>query len=190
MDNKINLIIDFDSTFIKLETIEVLADFALKNKKDKKNILELIKKMTNKAMQGEIPFSDALNERINLINLKSKHIDLTINYLMNHITTSFIKNKKFFELNHKNCFIISGGFKEIIIPIVKNFNIPSNQVYANSFIYENNKLSLDKNNPLSKLGDINFWIDSKAYNFVENTHQLWLLTIVDLIIGKKEYLPN
>jgi len=45
----------------------------------------------------------------------------------------------------------------------------------------------DKNNPLSKLGDINFWIDSKAYNFVENIHQVWLLTIVDLIIGKREY---
>ena len=48
----------------------------------------------------------------------------------------------------------------------------------------------EKNNPLSKLGDINFWIDSKAYNFVENTHQVWLLTIVDLVIGKREYLPN
>ena len=48
----------------------------------------------------------------------------------------------------------------------------------------------DKNNPLSKLGDINFWINSKAYNYVENIHQIWLLTIVDLIIGKKEYLPN
>ena len=48
----------------------------------------------------------------------------------------------------------------------------------------------DKNNPLSKLGDINFWINSKAYNFVENTHQIWLLTICDLIIGKREYLPN
>ena len=48
----------------------------------------------------------------------------------------------------------------------------------------------DKNNPLSKLGDINFWINSKAYNFVENTHQVWLLTIVDLIIGKREYLLN
>ena len=48
----------------------------------------------------------------------------------------------------------------------------------------------DKDNPLSKLGDINFWINSKAYNFVENTHQVWLLTIVDLIIGKREYLPN
>ena len=48
----------------------------------------------------------------------------------------------------------------------------------------------DNNNPLSKLGDINFWINSKAYNFVENTHQVWLLTIADLIIGKREYLPN
>ena len=48
----------------------------------------------------------------------------------------------------------------------------------------------DENNPLSKLGDLNFWINSKAYNFVENTHQLWLLTICDLIIGKREYLPN
>ena len=48
----------------------------------------------------------------------------------------------------------------------------------------------DKNNPLSKLGNVNFWIDSKAYNFVENTHQVWLLTIYDLIIGKREYPPN
>ena len=46
-----------------------------------------------------------------------------------------------------------------------------------------------KGNPLSKLGDINFWIDSKAYNFVENIHQIWLLTIADLVIGKREYLP-
>jgi len=49
---------------------------------------------------------------------------------------------------------------------------------------------IDKNNPVSKLGDINFWIDSKAYNFVENIHQIWLLSIVDLIIGKREYPPN
>ena len=48
----------------------------------------------------------------------------------------------------------------------------------------------DKNNPLSKLGNINLWIDSKAYNFIENIHQIWLLTIVDLIIGKTEYPPN
>ena len=45
----------------------------------------------------------------------------------------------------------------------------------------------EKQNPLSQLGDINLWINSKAYNFIENTHQLWLLTLCDLIIGKREY---
>ena len=45
----------------------------------------------------------------------------------------------------------------------------------------------DKDNPLSKLGDVNFWINSKAYNFVENIHQVWLLAMVDLIIGSREY---
>tara|TARA_B110000027_G_C16105639_1_gene295157 strand:- start:715 stop:1317 length:603 start_codon:yes stop_codon:yes gene_type:complete len=44
-----------------------------------------------------------------------------------------------------------------------------------------------KSNPLSKITDISLWINSKAYNFVENTHQIWLLTICDLIIGKREY---
>ena len=47
-----------------------------------------------------------------------------------------------------------------------------------------------QNNPLKKLGNINLWVDSKAYNFVENIHQIWLLSIVDLIIGKKEYKAN
>ena len=45
----------------------------------------------------------------------------------------------------------------------------------------------DKNNKLSKLGDVNFWIESKAYNLIENAHQALLLSLVDLIIGKSEY---
>ena len=45
----------------------------------------------------------------------------------------------------------------------------------------------DLNNPLKKLGDVNFWIDSKAYNIVEMTHQIWLLSVVDSIIGSAEY---
>ena len=48
----------------------------------------------------------------------------------------------------------------------------------------------DKENKLAKLGDINFWIDSKAYNLIENAHQALLLSLVDLIIGKSEYPPN
>ena len=44
-----------------------------------------------------------------------------------------------------------------------------------------------KDNPLSKKGNINIWINSMSYNFVENITQIWLLSIVDLIVGKKEF---
>ena len=45
----------------------------------------------------------------------------------------------------------------------------------------------NNDNILKSKGELNFWIDSKAYNIVENTHQIWLLLICDLIIGNAEY---
>ena len=45
----------------------------------------------------------------------------------------------------------------------------------------------EENNPLRISGDINLWVNSKAYNFVENLHQIWLLALVDLVIGDREY---
>ena len=41
-------------------------------------------------------------------------------------------------------------------------------------------------NKLQKMGDINFWVNSSSYNHIENVHQILLLSIVDLIIGKSE----
>jgi D-sedoheptulose 7-phosphate isomerase len=44
-----------------------------------------------------------------------------------------------------------------------------------------------KENPLRECGDLNFYVDSKGYNIVEMTHHVWLLALVDSIIGKIEY---
>jgi D-sedoheptulose 7-phosphate isomerase len=41
-------------------------------------------------------------------------------------------------------------------------------------------------NPLRKLGDLNFWADSQAYNVVEMTHHVWLLALVDKLVADKE----
>lgn len=43
---------------------------------------------------------------------------------------------------------------------------------------------------VSRLGDINFTVKSKSYNHIENTHQIILLSLVDLVIGKSEYKVN
>ena len=45
----------------------------------------------------------------------------------------------------------------------------------------------DEENPLKQSGNLNLWVNSRAYNVVENTHQIWLLLVCDLIIGKAEY---
>ena len=39
-------------------------------------------------------------------------------------------------------------------------------------------------NPLRKMGDLNLWVDSSEYNFIEMTHHIWLLSIVDYISEK------
>ena len=91
--------------------------------------------------------------------------------------------------------LISADPNDVLILISSSGKSP-NMINACQAAKRNQMLKIitfsghDKNNPLSKLGDLNFWVDSKAYNFVENIHQVWLLTIVDLIIGKREYLPN
>ena len=41
-------------------------------------------------------------------------------------------------------------------------------------------------NPIRKLGDLNLWVDSTAYNIVEMTHHVWLLAITDYLIATKE----
>ena len=46
------------------------------------------------------------------------------------------------------------------------------------------------NNPIKKLGDINLWVNTKAYNYIENIHQFWLLSLVDLVSEKTNYLSK
>lgn len=42
-----------------------------------------------------------------------------------------------------------------------------------------------KTNFLNKNGNLSFWINSKNYNVIENTHQIWLLTLCDYLAKKK-----
>jgi len=42
-------------------------------------------------------------------------------------------------------------------------------------------------NPLRALGDVNLWVDSRAYNVIECVHMIWLTAICDMVIGRAEY---
>lgn len=42
-------------------------------------------------------------------------------------------------------------------------------------------------NELTELSNVSFNLNSKAYNVIENTHSIWITTVVDMILGKAEY---
>lgn len=48
-------------------------------------------------------------------------------------------------------------------------------------IYSITFSGFNKKNTLCCLGDLNFWVNSKKYNHIENVHQIWLLSILDYI---------
>ena len=45
----------------------------------------------------------------------------------------------------------------------------------------------DEDNPLGRLADINFYVDSHAYNLVECIHGIWLTSAIDYVIGASVY---
>ena len=148
----INLIIDFDSTFVKVETLDVLAEVCFDNTTDKGSKIDAITEITNKAMNGEMPFDIALQERIKILQPNKTHIDKTLKIIKDTISESFKKNHHFFKRNIDNCFIVSGGFKEIISQTVASYGFKSDNIFGNNFIYENNStiFTINNNNPLSQ----------------------------------------
>ena len=76
--------------------------------------------------------------------------------------------------------------KEDLVILISSSGQSKNVINAAKFC-KRNKIKLvtftgfNKNNKLKKLGVLNFWVNSKKYNFVENIHQTWLLSIVDKI---------
>ena len=147
-----HLIIDFDSTFITKESLDELAHLVLLNHKDGVERLKSIKALTLSGMEGKIPFDLSLEKRIALININKNDIKRISSELSKEVSPSIKKNKLFIKKYSSNILIFSGGFKEIIIPIVSEYGINEKQIFANQFIYDSigNVIGIDKNNNMSK----------------------------------------
>ena len=90
--------------------------------------------------------------------------------------------KRFVHLygRYEDCyvFISSSGESENIINAAEY--VKSNGSRIITFT------GFDKNNSLQKIGNLNFWVDSKEYNVVENIHMIWLSTVCDMQAKKEQ----
>ncbi|MFD2933192.1 phosphoglycerate dehydrogenase [Spirosoma flavum] len=147
-------IIDFDSTFTKVEALDVLGEISLTGRPDRDDVLNQIKVITDRGMSGEISFTDSLNLRINLLKAHKSQLPALIEILMGKISDSFQRNKQFLSENAETIYIVSNGFKEFIIPIVTSLGIRAENVFANTFEFDETGaiVGFDKTNPLSANG--------------------------------------
>ena len=130
--------------------------------------------------------------------------------ISSHVSVDLTKNAKIRSVNFNEadlltCFSNDFGYKKVYskslefyadagdVVIIISSSGKSKNVLEAAKICKKKKLLLytftgfSKSNPLKKMGNINLWVNSKAYNIIENIHQIWLLSIVDRIIGKSEY---
>ena len=129
-------VFDFDSTLTRVEALDVLAEISLQGRVNREEVIQEIQKVTNLGIDGDISFTESLERRIRLLNAHKDHLDPLVEQLRQKISKSIEGNKEFFEKFSDDIFVISCGFKEFIDPIVEEYNIPSERVYANTFEFD------------------------------------------------------
>ncbi len=145
------LFIDFDSTFVKVETIDELAKFCLKDDSEADDKVKMISDITNQAMSGELDFPSALEKRLSILNLTRDDVIEVSNQISTLISNSIESHHKLIQDISDSIWILSGGFSEVIYPVVSKFGIKHDHVIANSFVYEDNMvIGCDKENDLFK----------------------------------------
>ncbi len=147
-------IIDFDSTFTQVEALDELARISLKEHPDRELIYKKIEDLTNASMEGRLSFTDSLEQRVKLLEATRDHLKLLVRHLRKKVSTSFSRNSDFFKNHQDEVLIVSGGFKEFIIPVVTEYHIKKENIYANTFIFDDDDkiIGYDRTNPLSQEG--------------------------------------
>ena len=128
--------------------------------------------------------------------------------IASHVSLDFTKIANVTSTNFNNsnlitCFANDYGHDNWVKEAIKAYAIPGDLIIliSSSGVSKNivnaakyckkNSVNLitfsgfKKNNPLSKLGKVNFYINSKIYNFVEMAHHIILVYLVDYFTKQK-----
>jgi len=147
-------IFDFDSTLVRIETLEALAEIALAGAPDAAAIRAEVAALTDQAMAGDLPFGEALRRRLALLPLTRAHVAELADRILDEGTPSVRRNLRFFRENADRIVILSGGFREIVAPLAAHLHIPPGRVLCNDLTYDadGRVTGVEAANPLSEAG--------------------------------------
>jgi D-3-phosphoglycerate dehydrogenase len=95
-----------------------------------------------------------LAARVKLLEANQTHLKQLTRHLKRKVSASFSRNKVFLKDHQDEILIVSGGFKEFITPVVTEYHIKKENIYANTFVFDDdgNIIGYDQDNPLSQEG--------------------------------------
>lgn len=145
--NKFDVIVfDLDSTLVKIEGLDWLAQHLGKGQK----VLDL----TNKSMEGLIGVEEAMDKKMKIIS--PSYMDLVA--LGNKYCTELVEGaKELIDLLHKagkEVWIVTGNFQPAVEIVAKELKIPINRIICNEVYFDKNGnyRGFNKDNPVSKNG--------------------------------------
>ena len=144
-------IIDFDSTLIRVEAFDLLAEIALEGCGDREERLAEIRATTAACMNGTVAFGEGLRRRVALLRIRRAHLDRLSERLKRAITPSFLEQREFLTSNADSIYVVTGSFREYVLPVVELLGLRPDHVFANTFIFdkEGNVTGIDEANPLA-----------------------------------------
>ena len=148
----IRYLIDFDSTLVAAETLDVLAEIALAGAPDREARARAVAAVTDRAMAGELPFAAALRERIGLLNARRENLPPLIERLKGALTPSARRNAAF--LSRPEVFVVSGGFEDVITPVLAPLGVTPARIRANRLLFDDGGrlVGVDPASPLAHDG--------------------------------------
>lgn len=151
MANPTYFVIDFDSTFTKVEALDELAKISLQGHPEKEARVLKIKEITDLGMDGQLSVKESLQQRIALLEANRQHLNTLVDQLQNEVSESFKRNREFIQTYKDNIYIISNGFRDFIEPVVTPFGIAPDHILANTFLFDEqgNITGFDPDNTLA-----------------------------------------
>lgn len=149
---KNSFIFDFDSTIISIESLDEIIKICLHEKQNTNKIIAQIEGITNLGMSGGIDLLESLNRRLQTVSINKKHIEELKSIISKYITPGISDIIKYLQEKEQNIFIISGGFKECILPVADILNISHDNCFGNEFRFDSlgNVVGIYEENPLCR----------------------------------------
>jgi len=137
---------DVDSTVVVTEGIDLLAACF--------GVYEEVANLTRSAMEGNVKFQDAMAQRLEIMQPTREGVEKCIAKERPRFSWGMRRVMKRLRQRGVDIYLVSGGFTQMIEPIAKALQIPLENVYANTILFDEygNYEDFDRTAPTSKSG--------------------------------------